>query len=188
MTPYYNKPNFAGIRAHFEAVAKAAGIPVLLYNIPSRAVVNLSPELLAELAQIENIVGGQAGQRRRARSRSTACGSCAGNDGTFLRALEIGGAGGILVASHLVGREMREIYDAAQAGDIERAREIDAELRPIYEALRQDQPDPGEGGAGAARVCSARAAAADRRGGRGAEGRGEADAGGARACWPGSAA
>ena len=56
VTPYYNKPNFAGIKAHYEAVAKAAGIPVVLYNIPSRVVVNLSPEQLAELAQIENIV------------------------------------------------------------------------------------------------------------------------------------
>ena len=66
VTPYYNKPNFTGIRAHYEAVAKAAGIPVLLYNIPSRVVVNLSPEQLAELAGIENVVGGQAGERRRA--------------------------------------------------------------------------------------------------------------------------
>src|SRR5262249_59079912 len=56
VTPYYNKPNFTGIRAHFEAVAKAAGIPVVLYNIPSRVVVNVSPEELAELAQIENVV------------------------------------------------------------------------------------------------------------------------------------
>ena len=57
VTPYYNKPNFTGIRAHYEAVAKAAGIPVLLYNIPSRVVVNLPPEQLAELAGIENVVG-----------------------------------------------------------------------------------------------------------------------------------
>ena len=57
MTPYYNKPNRAGIMAHYEAVAKAAGVPVLLYNIPSRVVVNVPPDLLAELAQIENVVG-----------------------------------------------------------------------------------------------------------------------------------
>ena len=59
----------------------------------------------------------------------------AGNDDVFLRCLETGGAGGILVASHLVGNEMREIYDAVQAGDTDRAREIDAALRPIYEAM-----------------------------------------------------
>jgi 4-hydroxy-tetrahydrodipicolinate synthase len=59
----------------------------------------------------------------------------AGNDDSFLPTLEIGGAGGILVASQVVGPQMREIWDAAQAGDLERAREIDAGLRPLYEAL-----------------------------------------------------
>ena len=59
----------------------------------------------------------------------------AGNDDIFLRTLELGAAGGILVASHLVGPQMREIWDAAEAGDLERAREIDAGLRPLYEAL-----------------------------------------------------
>ncbi len=56
VTPYYNKPNRAGILAHYEAVAKAAGIPVIAYNIPSRVVINVEPELLAEMAQIENVV------------------------------------------------------------------------------------------------------------------------------------
>jgi len=59
----------------------------------------------------------------------------AGNDNTFLRTLEFGGAGGVLVASHLVGDRMREIWEAAQVADFERAREIDAELQPVYEAL-----------------------------------------------------
>ena len=58
----------------------------------------------------------------------------AGNDNVFLRVLEFGGAGGILVASHLVGERMREMWDAAEAGDLERARQIDAELTPAYEA------------------------------------------------------
>jgi 4-hydroxy-tetrahydrodipicolinate synthase len=59
----------------------------------------------------------------------------AGNDNVFLRTLEFGGAGGILVASHVVGPQMREMWDAAQGGDLARAREIDAELQPLYEAL-----------------------------------------------------
>ena len=59
----------------------------------------------------------------------------AGNDNVFLRTLEFGGAGGILVASHIVGEQMREMWDAAQGGDLERAREIDAELQPVYAAL-----------------------------------------------------
>ena len=59
----------------------------------------------------------------------------AGNDDSFLRTLEIGGAGGILVASQLVGPQMREIWDAVKSGDLDRAREVDTGLRPLYEAL-----------------------------------------------------
>jgi 4-hydroxy-tetrahydrodipicolinate synthase len=135
VTPYYNKPNRAGLRAHFEAVAAAAGsTPVVLYNIPSRCVVNLSPEFLAELAaSIDNVVGvKQANDDELGPIEGMDV--LAGNDGVFLRCLETGGTGGILVSSHLVGPEMRAIYDAVTGGDGERAREIDAELRPIYAA------------------------------------------------------
>jgi 4-hydroxy-tetrahydrodipicolinate synthase len=156
VTPYYNKPNFTGIRAHYEAVARAAGIPVLLYNIPSRVVVNLSPEQLAELAQIENVVGvKQANDEELEPIEGMRV--LAGNDGTFLRTLEMGGPGGVLVASHLVGREMREIYDAVQAGDLDRAREIDADLRPIYEVLGKTNPIPVKAGLELLGICSARA-------------------------------
>jgi 4-hydroxy-tetrahydrodipicolinate synthase len=156
VTPYYNKPNFAGIKAHYEAVAKAAGIPVLLYNIPSRVVVNLSPEQLAELAQIENIVGvKQANDDELKQIEGLRV--LAGNDGTFLRALEMGEPGGILVASHLAGREMREIYDAVQAGDLQRAREIDDGLRPIYEVCGKTNPIPVKAGLELLGICSARA-------------------------------
>jgi 4-hydroxy-tetrahydrodipicolinate synthase len=156
VTPYYNKPNFTGIKAHYEAVAKAAGIPVLLYNIPSRVVVNLSPEQLAELAQIENIVGVKQANDDELQPIDDLR-VLAGNDGTFLRALEMGEPGGILVASHLAGREMREIYDAAQAGDMERAREIDDGLRPIYEVCGKTNPIPVKAGLDLLGICSARA-------------------------------
>ena len=156
VTPYYNKPNFRGIKAHYEAVAKAAGIPVVLYNIPSRVVVNLSPEQLAELAQIENVIGvKQANDDELQPIEGLRV--LAGNDGTFLRALEMGEPGGILVASHLVGREMREIYEAVQGGDTERAREIDEGLRPIYEVLGKTNPIPVKAGLELLGVCSARA-------------------------------
>jgi 4-hydroxy-tetrahydrodipicolinate synthase len=62
----------------------------------------------------------------------------AGNDDVFLRCLETGGVGGILVASHLVGNEMREMFEAAQSGDLDKAGEIDASIRPVYEALAVD--------------------------------------------------
>jgi 4-hydroxy-tetrahydrodipicolinate synthase len=156
VTPYYSKPNFTGIRAHYEAVAKAAGIPVVLYNIPSRVVVNLSAEQLAELSTIENIV---AVKQANDDELQTIEGLrvLAGNDGTLLRALELGEPGGILVASHLVGREMRSIYDAVRAGDVEGAREIDATLRPIYEICGRTNPIPVKAGLELLGVCSARA-------------------------------
>jgi 4-hydroxy-tetrahydrodipicolinate synthase len=136
VTPYYNKPNRAGLRAHFEAVAEAAGeTPIVLYNIPSRCVVNLPVEFLAELArELDNVVAvKQANNDDLAPIEGLDL--LAGNDDIFLRTLELGGAGGILVASHLVGAEMREIYDAFHAGEAGRARELEAELRPVFEAL-----------------------------------------------------
>jgi 4-hydroxy-tetrahydrodipicolinate synthase len=81
----------------------------------------------------------------------------AGNDGTFLPTLEMDEAGGILVASHLVGAEMREIYDAVQAGDLGRAREIDAKLRPIYEMISYVNPIPVKAALELLGICSSRA-------------------------------
>jgi 4-hydroxy-tetrahydrodipicolinate synthase len=132
--PYYNKPNRAGIRAHFEAVAAAIPeLPMVMYNIPARVVINADPELLGELGQIENIVAvKQANDEELGPIEGLII--LAGNDNTFRRVLEFGGGGGICVASHLVGDRMREMWDAAQAGDLDRARQIDAEITPVYEA------------------------------------------------------
>jgi 4-hydroxy-tetrahydrodipicolinate synthase len=135
VTPYYNKPNPAGVRAHFEAVAAAVpDLPLIVYNIPSRVIVNISPAELAELARIDNVVAvKQANNDELGPIEGMAV--LAGNDDIFLRTLELGLAGGITVASHLVGPQMREIWDAVQAGDLDRAREVDASIRPLYEAL-----------------------------------------------------
>jgi len=135
VVPYYNKPNRAGIRAHFETVAEAVPeLPMVMYNIPSRVIVNADPELLAELGRIPNIVAvKQANDEEMGPIEGLAV--LAGNDNTFFRVLEFGGAGGILVASHVVGDQMRAMWDAAQAGDLDRARAIDAELRPVFDGL-----------------------------------------------------
>ena len=135
VAPYYNKPNRAGLRAHFEAVAAAVPeLPLIMYNIPSRVVINMPPDLLAELATVDNIVAvKQANDDELGPIDGLAV--LAGNDNTFLRVLEFGGAGGITVASHVVGDQMREMWDAAQGGDLERAAAIDAELTPVYEGL-----------------------------------------------------
>jgi 4-hydroxy-tetrahydrodipicolinate synthase len=135
VTPYYNKPNPAGIVAHFETVAAAAPqMSVIAYNIPSRVVVNVPPSLLAELAKIDNVVAVKQANNDDLQ-QIEGLGLLAGNDDVFLRTLELGGAGGILVASHLVGPQMREMWDAAEAGDLERAREVDSGLRQVYDAM-----------------------------------------------------
>jgi 4-hydroxy-tetrahydrodipicolinate synthase len=142
VTPYYNKPNPAGIRAHFEAIAAAVpDLPLIAYNIPSRVVINVPPEDLAELARIDNVVAvKQANNDELQPIEGMAL--LAGNDDAFLATLELGGAGGILVASHLVGPQMREMWDAAQAGDLDRAREIDSGLRKLYDVLGVTNPIP----------------------------------------------
>jgi 4-hydroxy-tetrahydrodipicolinate synthase len=135
VTPYYNKPNFAGIRAHFEAIAAAVPeLPLIAYNIPSRVVVDVPPEQLAELARIDRVVAVKQANNAEL-GPIEGLDVLAGNDDAFLPTLEFGGAGGILVASHLAGERMREMWDAAQAGDLDRAREIDEGLRGFYDVL-----------------------------------------------------
>ncbi|HEV7401230.1 MAG TPA: 4-hydroxy-tetrahydrodipicolinate synthase [Solirubrobacterales bacterium] len=135
VTPYYNKPNPAGILAHFETIAAAVReLPLIAYNIPSRVVVNVPPEQLVEIAKIENVVAVKQANNDEMQPIE-GMEILAGNDDVFLKTLELDGAGGILVASHLVGPQMREMWDAAEAGDIERAREIDAGLRQLYAAI-----------------------------------------------------
>jgi 4-hydroxy-tetrahydrodipicolinate synthase len=134
VAPYYNKPNAAGVHAHFEACAGATDLPLIVYNIPSRCVINIPPEQLAALAEIENIV---AVKQANGDDLAPIDGLdlLAGDDKLLWPCLSGGGAGGILVASHLVGPQMRELCDAAAAGESERAEALDAELQPLFEAL-----------------------------------------------------
>jgi 4-hydroxy-tetrahydrodipicolinate synthase len=135
VTPYYNKPNPAGILAHFEAIAAAVPeLPLIAYNIPSRVVVNVPPDQLAEIAKIDSVVAVKQANNDEMQPIE-GMEILAGNDDVFLKTLELGGAGGILVASHLVGPQMREMWDAAQAGDLDRARKIDLGLRQLYAAI-----------------------------------------------------
>jgi 4-hydroxy-tetrahydrodipicolinate synthase len=135
VAPYYNKPNRAGLKAHFEAVAEAVPeLPLVMYNIPSRVIINMPPDLLAELAQVDNIVAVKQANDDEL-GPIEGLGVLAGNDNTLFRVLEFGGIGGITVASHVAGEQMREMWDAAQAGDLQRAAQIDADLTPLYEGL-----------------------------------------------------
>jgi 4-hydroxy-tetrahydrodipicolinate synthase len=129
VTPYYNRPNRRGIVRHFEEVARASDRPVILYNVPSRTCTDMPNDLLAELAQIERIdYLKQANDDALAPIDGLAI--YAGNDGTLARTLDMGEPGGICVASHIVGDEMRRMVD-----EPDRRAEIDASLQDIYETL-----------------------------------------------------
>jgi 4-hydroxy-tetrahydrodipicolinate synthase len=129
VTPYYNKPNRRGIVAHFHAIAEATDLPVIVYNIPSRCVVDIPNDLLKELAQIDNISGVK---QARAEHLAPIDGMdvLAGNDDMLADVLDIGGTGGILVASQIVGAEMRRMID-----EPDQRRQIDEGLQDLYSAL-----------------------------------------------------
>ena len=129
VTPYYNKPSPRGIVRHYEEVAKATDRPILLYNIPGRTAVNMGPELLARLAQIEHIEGVKQSNQDELRPIDGLA-LYTGDDATFAQTLDMGGAGGICVASHIVGEEMRRMVQ-----EPEHRAEIDASLQDVYETL-----------------------------------------------------
>jgi 4-hydroxy-tetrahydrodipicolinate synthase len=129
VTPYYNKPNRRGIVAHFTAVAQATDKPVVVYNIPGRCVVDIPNELLAELAQIENI---SAVKQARFEDIAPIDGMdlLAGNDETLGECLDKGATGGICVASAIVGTEMRRMID-----EPDNRREIADGLSDVFAAM-----------------------------------------------------
>ena len=126
VNPYYNRPSRRGIVRHFEEVCRATDLPIVLYNIPQRTGSDMPNDLLAELAQLENIVAvKQANPANLAKVDGLRI--YAGNDDLLADVLDLGEAGGILVASHLFGQEMRRMVD-----EPEHRREIDASLKDVY--------------------------------------------------------
>jgi 4-hydroxy-tetrahydrodipicolinate synthase len=129
VTPYYNKPSRAGLKRHFEEVARATDKPVFLYNIPSRTALDMPNDLLAELAQIERIdYVKQANHDNLAKVDGLRI--YAGNDDMLADVLDLGEAGGILVASHIVGPEMRRMVD-----EPDQRRAIHDSLAEIFAAM-----------------------------------------------------
>jgi 4-hydroxy-tetrahydrodipicolinate synthase len=129
VTPYYNKPNRRGLVRHFSEIGKATDKPVVLYNVPSRIGLSLDHDLLAELGQIDNLDYVKQADND-ALAQIDGLGLYAGNDDGFAQALDLGAVGGILVASHLVGPQMKQMVT-----DPARRAEIDASLKPLYSAL-----------------------------------------------------
>jgi 4-hydroxy-tetrahydrodipicolinate synthase len=139
VTPYYNKPPPRGIIEHVKAIAAVTDKPIVYYNIPSRVVNLVSVETLAELAEIPNVVAvKQAWDDLRDARRiveETALELYAGDDNLVLPFLELGGAGGVCVHTHIVGRQVKEQITRFKQGDAEAGRRIDEELAPAYEIL-----------------------------------------------------
>lgn len=130
VTPYYNRPNELGIHAHFSAVAAASDLPVILYNIPARTGTDMPDSLIAEIGERNPTVVGVKQARSGTPLPIPGLDVYAGNDDSFAAALDNGAAGGILVASHLVGPLM-----ARMAAQPDQRNEIDSQLRDLYSAL-----------------------------------------------------
>ena len=141
VVPYYNKPSQKGLLKHFKTIAESTELPIILYNIPSRCGIELELNSIIELAKQPNIIGIKdstgdtelLSQLKEKLSNDFLLYS--GEDTLYLKTLKLGGAGVISVASHLVGKSMKRIYELHVTGFTERAEFLDAKLAPFYNAL-----------------------------------------------------
>lgn len=141
VTPYYNKPSQEGMYQHFEAIAASTSLPVMLYNIPGRSVVNLSVETIVRLSKIPNIVcvkeasGNLDAMAEIISQTSSDFSLYSGDDGLTLPVLSIGGVGVVSVASHIIGNEMQEMINAFKNGEVQDAASAHRNLLPIIKSL-----------------------------------------------------
>ena len=139
VAPYYNKPPQRGIVAHFEAVAAATDLPVIVYNIPARVVINIEPETISRLAEIENVRAVKQANADLDQARhivETGLDLYAGDDDLVLPFVELGGVGGVCVHTHVVGPQVKQVIALWKSGEHEAARELDRQLAPSIELLR----------------------------------------------------
>jgi len=141
VTPYYNKPTQEGLFRHYEAIARATKLPVILYNVPGRTAVDLLPETVERCMQLDNVVAIKeaTGNMARATDVIARVGNrltvLSGDDATAFPLYTLGGRGVISVVSNVAPREMSEMWDAAARGDWARARELHFELRVLNHLL-----------------------------------------------------
>jgi len=142
INPYYNKGNKSGIKAHFTKIAQSVEIPIILYNVPSRTGVNLSPKLIAELAYgVENIVGIKEASGDMAQVAEIArlvddnFSIYSGNDDSTLPLLSLGGAGVISVLANICPRESHDLVYSFLSGNVEKSRELQLNMKPLIDAL-----------------------------------------------------
>lgn len=141
VVPYYNKPTQEGMYRHFLTVAEAVDIPQILYNVPGRTAVDMLPETVNRLADVENIVGIKEayGTVERIRELVELCGDrlsiYTGDDATAMESILAGGQGDISVTANVAPRLMHDMCEAALEGDRERAEASEARLRGLHRAL-----------------------------------------------------
>lgn len=141
VAPYYNKPSQQGMYEHFAAIAQATSLPVMLYNIPGRSVVNMTPKTVLALSDIPNIqivkeASGSLDQMAEILADAPQGFQVySGDDGLTLPLLSIGGSGIVSVASHLVGYDMQKMMKAYYDGEYEKAARIHQALLPLIRAL-----------------------------------------------------
>jgi len=142
VAPYYNKPNQAGLYAHFAAIAKSVSLPVILYNIPGRSVIDIAPETMGRLSRdCKNIIGVKdaTGNLLRVFAQTEACGSdfiqLSGEDATALAFNAEGGRGCISVTSNIAPAMSAAFQKASLAGDMAEARRLHNQMMPLHKAL-----------------------------------------------------
>ena len=147
VTPYYNKPNKRGMVAHFEAIANATTLPIVVYNIPGRSVVNLEPETIVELSKIPSIqivkeASGSLDQMTKILANTEEDFLVySGDDSLTLPLLAIGGTGIISVASHIIGKDMQEMIHAFHESNHAAAAKIHQRILPVIKGLFE-HPNP----------------------------------------------
>ncbi|WP_226658283.1 4-hydroxy-tetrahydrodipicolinate synthase [Pseudalkalibacillus hwajinpoensis] len=149
VAPYYSKPGQKGLYEHFKAIAESTKLPVMIYNIPGRSVVNMTAETIVELSKINNIVSvkeasGDLDQITDIITRTEESFSVySGDDGLTLPILSVGGDGVISVASHVLGNEMQQMISAYESGEVKKAASIHQSILPIMnELFKAPSPSP----------------------------------------------
>ena len=141
VTPYYNKPNQEGLYQHYKAINDAIGIPILIYNIPPRSIIDMSVETMARLFELKNIIGVKDATAKldRVSLQRHAMGpgflQLSGEDGTALAFMAHGGHGCISVASNVAPRLCSEFQEACMAGDYAKALTYQDRLMPLHSAI-----------------------------------------------------
>ncbi len=159
VTPYYNKTTQPGLVAHFNAVADSVGLPILVYNVPSRTGMNVLPATMAELLRHENIVGIKeaSGNIEQIVNLAALCPGCdiyAGNDDHILPVLSIGGKGVISTIANIMPESVHALCDAFFSGNIDLAREIQIQLIPLWKAaFCEVNPIPTKAMMGLMKLC-----------------------------------